>query len=219
MNARPAVDLRRLIGDDLHPVRPLATPWVRTARLLPLALLLLVGAPAVLGLRTDLPQVGVMAGLGLSAAESVAGLLLVAAALREAVPGRALSARTLLGLVCAVAAGVLAITFTIFALSPTRVIHAEAVFHVWRICFLDSLASAVPAIVICGLLARRAFPLRPAVTGALYGLGSGLLADAGWRLYCHVSDPAHVLSAHAAALATAGLLGTGLAILLGRRRR
>ena len=42
----------------------------------------------------------------------------------------------------------------------------------------------------------RAFPLRPRIAGALYGLGAGLMADAGWRLFCHFSNPAHVFGAH-----------------------
>ena len=35
-------------------------------------------------------------------------------------------------------------------------------------------------------LARRSrFPLRPRLAGALYGVGAGLMSDAGWRLFCH----------------------------------
>ena len=42
----------------------------------------------------------------------------------------------------------------------------------------------MPALIVAALLAARAFPLRPGVAGALYGLGCGLIADAGLRLYC-----------------------------------
>ena len=31
---------------------------------------------------------------------------------------------------------------------------------------------------------------------ALLGMGAGLMADAGWRMFCHFSGPPHVLSAH-----------------------
>ena len=58
-------------------------------------------------------------------------------------------------------------------------------------------------------LAARALPTRPALAGALYGLGAGLMADAGVRLFCWVSAPAHVLVAHGGAilcLAAAGAL-------------
>jgi len=46
------------------------------------------------------------------------------------------------------------------------------------------------------VLAARAYPTRPVVAGALLGVGAGLMANAGWRLFRHFSEPAHVLSAH-----------------------
>ena len=47
-----------------------------------------------------------------------------------------------------------------------------------------SIGQAIAGIVIVAFLAARAFWLRPSVAGALYGLGGGLIADAGMRLYC-----------------------------------
>ena len=38
------------------------------------------------------------------------------------------------------------------------------------------------------------------LAGALCGLAAGLMADAGWRLFCHYSDPAHVFGAHTLAI-------------------
>ena len=63
------------------------------------------------------------------------------------------------------------------------------------ICFRTSALAALPAVIASGVLAARAFPLRPAIAGALYGLGSGLIADAGLRLFCEYSVPTHVLLA------------------------
>ncbi|HUQ88064.1 MAG TPA: NrsF family protein, partial [Vicinamibacterales bacterium] len=57
-------------------------------------------------------------------------------------------------------------------------------------------------------LAARAYPTRPAIAGALLGLGAGLMADAGWRIFCHFSEPAHVLSAHLAAVLMSTLIGS-----------
>ena len=82
---------------------------------------------------------------------------------------------------------------------------------IWRICFAGTLAGALPPLLVSAWLVARAFPLRPAVAGALYGLGSGLMADAGWRLFCHFSDPAHVFGAHIAAVAVSAALGAQLA--------
>ena len=51
-------------------------------------------------------------------------------------------------------------------------------------CFRVSAVSAIPALIAAAFLAARALPTRPAVAGALYGLGCGLVADAGLRLFC-----------------------------------
>jgi hypothetical protein len=77
---------------DLRPVRPLAAPLRRALALLPIGLALLVGVPAVWGWRANLSALGPAAACGLSGLQTLAGLLIVGAALREAVPGDELSA-------------------------------------------------------------------------------------------------------------------------------
>ena len=71
--------------------------------------------------------------------------------------------------------------------------------------------SALPAVVLANILAARAYPTRPRFAGALLGLGAGLMADAGWRLFCHYSEPAHVLSAHLGGVVVSMLIGVALA--------
>jgi hypothetical protein len=77
--------------------------------------------------------------------------------------------------------------------------------------------SALLPLGVSAVLVARAFPLRPALAGALYGLGSGLLADAGWRLFCHFANPAHVFGAHALAIGVVTAIGAGTAAALARR--
>ena len=81
----------------------------------------------------------------------------------------------------------------------------------WRIvagaCVAGLLTSALPAIAGAAVLATRAFPTRPTVVGALAGLGAGLMADAGWRLFCHYSEPTHVLGTHLTAVMLASIAG------------
>jgi hypothetical protein len=60
--------------------------------------------------------------------------------------------------------------------------------------------------------------LSPQIAGALYGAGAGLLSDAGWRLFCHYSDPLHVLPTHLGAVVAATLLGALAGRLLRPRR-
>ena len=81
----------------------------------------------------------------------------------------------------------------------------------WGVCLTGTIVSALPALAVAGWLAARAFPLRPRLAGALYGVGAGLMADAGWRLFCHFSHPAHVFGAHTLGIVVTGMLGVLLA--------
>jgi hypothetical protein len=80
------------------------------------------------------------------------------------------------------------------------------------------LVSALPALALAAWLVGRAYPLRPLVAGALYGAGAGLLADAGWRLFCHFSDPAHVFAAHTLAVCVTSAAGALLSRQLATSR-
>ena len=55
------------------------------------------------------------------------------------------------------------------------------------------------------------------LTGALAGLGAGLLSDGSWRTYCEVSDPVHVLTSHSASVVLLTLGGILLAWAAARR--
>ena len=213
------VALREAIARDLRPVSPLPRPLVRSLWLVPLAAVLLVASAAAFGLRRDAGALGPMLTWGASIVEMAIGLALIAAALRESVPGTTLT-RMAAGLAIAVAAAAVAIiTWTTWKVSPIRAAPPFGGF-VWRVCFGGTLSSALPAVALAGWLVARAFPLRPAVAGALYGLGAGLLADAGWRLFCHFPGPAHVFGAHALAVGASCGLGVLLAVTLaGRARR
>ena len=80
----------------------------------------------------------------------------------------------------------------------------------WRIglvCIAATAVSALPIVALTSVMAVRAFPTRPGVTGALAGLSGGLIADAGWRLFCHFSEPAHVMATHLGGIAVAVVAG------------
>ena len=82
------------------------------------------------------------------------------------------------------------------------------------VCVSGSAATALPIVALANVLAARAYPTRPAIVGLLLGVGAGLMADAGWRLFCHFSEPAHVLSAHLGGVVIAALAGLALALTL-----
>jgi hypothetical protein len=207
---------RGAILADLTPVRPLPAPLRRAMVLVPAGVLLLAAQPLVYGLRDDAVVLGLFRLWGLSAAQSLLGLLLIAAALREAVPGRMLPRGRMLIAIGALVS--VAVTFVTWQGSATVVPPGHAAFF-WTICFTRPVAIGFPVMAIALALAWRAYPLRAALVGALAGLGAGLMTDAGWRTFCHVSDPVHVLSAHLAAVLALSGAGAAIAALLDRWRR
>jgi Negative regulator of sigma F len=213
MPAPPAA-LRAVIAADLSRVQPLRLPLVRALALLPLALLLLVAAPAVFDLR-DIGALGWLWSWGASAVQIAVGLGLAAAALHEAVPGRAWSQRALAALVVAPLGLFVAITLGTWQVSPVPV--AGGRWTIGLVCLVASAVTALPAVALTSVLVVRAFALRPGLAGLLAGLGGGLLADAGWRLFCHFSEPAHVIGAHLGGVLLAAAAGAGLTRWLARR--
>jgi hypothetical protein len=207
---------RGAILADLSPVRPLPAPLRRALVLLPAGILLLAAQPLIYGLRGDAPTVGLLRLWGLSAAQSLLGLLFIAAALREAVPGRTLPRARLLFLFGALVS--VAVTLLTWQGSAT-VVPPGRVGLYWTVCFTRPVLIGFPVMAIALALAWRAYPLRAALVGAFAGLGAGLMTDAGWRTFCHVSDPVHVLSAHLAAVLALSATGAAVAALLDRFRR
>jgi hypothetical protein len=202
--------LRAAVERDLQPVTALPVPGRRALALVPFALILLVASVLAFGLRIDAPRLGPALTWGASILQMLLALALIRAALQEAVPGTTLSRRAI-GIALGTALiAVLTITWTTWNASPTW-IPRQAVAFVWRVCLGATILSALPALAVSGWLVARAFPLRPRIAGALYGLGAGLMADAGWRLFCHYSDPTHVLGAHTLAVVITTILGVLLA--------
>jgi hypothetical protein len=204
--------LRRAVEADHRPVRPLPPPWRRALALLPLGGLAVMTAPLYWGWRSNLLELGPGLAWGLSAVQVLLGMIVIGAALREAVPGRCLS-RAALGLTAAAAVAMeVGVTLATARGAPMRVPPGVWVRFAYE-CFGMAAVAGIPLVAVVGWLAARALPTRPAVAGALYGLGAGLVTDAGMRLFCWVSEPAHVLVSHGGAilaLSAAGALATAL---------
>jgi hypothetical protein len=200
---------------DLRPVRPLAPPWRRALLMAPLGVLLVVGQPLFWQWRSNLAELGWPLTWGVSALQAVVGLVLVGAALREAVPGRHLSGGALLLAMGGTAALVLGVTLFTAHTLPTRM-PAGVAFRYWWECYGMAVLAGLPAIGAAAALSVRLLAGRPAVAGALYGLGAGLMSDAGVRLFCWVTEPSHVILAHGLAVLTFAALGAGVSAILER---
>jgi hypothetical protein len=210
-------ETRSRIACDLRAVRPLWPPARRVLVIVPIAVATLVLVPVLHFFRSDLAELGFFRAWGLSLVESLAGVAVVLLALMESIPGRTLSSRVLTAAFVAglatpfVILGMTARTFSIGA--PPGAEWSDAVY-----CFRTSALSAVPALLAAAILVARAFPLRPGIAGALYGLGCGVIADAGLRLFCEFTVPSHVVAAHGGAIVAAVAGGCVLAQVVGRSR-
>jgi Negative regulator of sigma F len=211
-------ELLQAIARDLRPVRPLPSPVRRALAFVPVGLVLLLGMPLLWGFRANLDAVGTPLAWGPSLALLLAGLAVLALALREAVPGRALPRGVLAATVGGAAALVLAVAALTNALVPTAVPPGADWQYAWE-CLAMAGGPGLLGVAAAAWLASRALPTRPAVAGALYGLGVGLMADAGARLFCWVSAPAHVLLAHGGAAVMLAAAGAAVATVIDRTRR
>lgn len=210
-------ELRARLAADYGPVRILPSPWVRALWLLPFAVIAVAAAPVVFDIRPDASRLGWLALWGASSVQVLFGLALLVAALREAVPGRGWHHAAIALWVALPLLIVTAVTLNSWMVSPA--ILRSNWWVIGLACFASSAASGLPIVALASVLAARAYPTRPALTGALLGLGSGLMADAGWRLFCHFSEPAHVLSAHVGAVLMSMLVGASLATVICRAQR
>jgi len=209
--------VREIVARDLRPVRPLLAPGRRLLLLIPIAIAAGVFAPIVYGHR-DFEHLGPFATWGLSAFEWIAGLLILAVALRHAVPGRGVSRRFVIATLVGAPAIILLVTIVTFFIEPTRVPPGVA-FQYWFECVKWPMAIAAPVLLVASLLAMRAFPTRPGLVGALCGLSAGVLADSGWRLACEVSAPSHVLGSHGIAVLLMAIVGCAAALAIDVVRR
>lgn len=218
MTAVPA-ELRARLAEEFHPVRTLRSPAVRTLAVIPLAIITLVAASLAFNVRSDARALGLIGVWGLSILQFAIGLAVVGAALRESVPGRAWSGAAIAVWLAIPIAVMIGVTF--ISWETSQVLLRRQWWLVAGLCFSGSAATALPVVALSAILASRAYPTRPAIAGALLGAGAGLIADAGWRVFCHFTEPGHVLSAHLAAVVMSAAIGTlvSCALTSGTRAR
>lgn len=212
----PAV-LLRAVEADHRPVHPLPPPWRRALALAPACVLAAIAAPLYWGWRSNFAELGPGLAWGFSGTQVVVGVLVIGAGLREAVPGRTLSGRALLSMAMLAAAVMGIVTLVSAANVPVTVPPGAWVRLAWE-CLGMSLVCGVPLLAAAAWLALGALPIRPALAGGVCGLGVGIVADSGVRLFCWISDPIHVLVSHGGAILALVLCGAVSAILVDRVR-
>ena len=205
-------ELRSRIYADYIAVRALPSPWLRALWCAPFAVLAFLAAPVFFNVRSDAPELGWLRSWGASLIQLSAGFALLVAALRESIPGRSWNATALATWIVTPMAFAIALSLIGSEASPAMV--QRQWWAVWAMCLSGSAATALPVVALASVLVARAYPTRPAVAGLLLGIGAGVIADAGWRMFCHFSEPAHVLSAHLGGVALSAIVGALLSMRL-----
>ena len=142
MTMMPA-DLRARLEAGYQPVRVLRSPLSRGIWVMPIALVALFAAPIAFNVRPDASHLGWSGVWGLSLIQSVLGLAVVVAALRESVPGRGWSPSAI-GLWLAIPiAMVIAITLVSWNASP--VLLRSEWWLIGGMCFAASSSRASSA--------------------------------------------------------------------------
>lgn len=206
--------LLSVVRRDLVPVRPLASPARRALALLPIGVLLLAGMPAFWHWQAHV-KLAPWTSWSLSALETGLSLVILAAGLREAVPGRELSAQKLWTIVISACAGF--VLFNLGAQPPAPMPNHSWMHWVWE-CLYMTITFSIPALAAPAWLVARALPNRPALAGALCGLGVGIMADAGLRLFCR-DGGTHLIVAHGGAIVLLVVLGAMCATIVERVKR
>lgn len=196
--------LREAIRRDLQPVRPLLPPRSRVAAVV------FAGAVAALfllmtfGVRHDMPEIPPLAFWIPLLLRLAIGIILVAFALREAVPGEGASRPVRLT----------ALAIALILLFAMPLVFAEVVGSGGvsppgedLFCYQLQMTIGGPAFLLAWFLVARGFPLRPLFAMLAAGFGAGLLADGAMFAVCNLHGERHWLIAHSGAVLTFAMLG------------
>lgn len=207
MNQSNFDEIKRLVEEDIKPVRPIIEPWKAALSVVALWCPVVALVLAFLGLRSDHTQLGTVGTWGFAFIQLLVAYLIATVGIRLTIPASNLPMIVLSLAVFSGAVTHLAISGITFHLSP-RGLEPAQFGKVSLVCFLVTfLLGLLPSILLL-IFASRGLPIRPLVTGLLCGLGSGLSAEAAWRLHCPYSSPDHVLLAHTGAVISVMLLGS-----------
>ncbi len=218
---QPPEDLLLKISQDLKPVAPSPLPSGLALRLAPIAVAVSSLVLIIIGIRGDALTLGPVVTWGGSIVQFSLALVLVWIAAREGTPARRLPGNRVGLVVVATALAVAVVATWTFVAAPAA---AVSVMSSRRSVWLPVLGCGIGGTVAGTLLVlvfawcfRHSFAARPAVAGALYGLGAGVAVNSGWRLACPISTLGHSLGVHGIAIVSTTLLGAAAAQLIAKR--
>jgi hypothetical protein len=215
---KPPEALMRAVGEDLKPVRPSPLPLHLTLRTVPVALLAGLLILLAIGVRPDSGVLGPLLTWGASAAQFVLAVALVWIAAHESVPAGRLPRLIVYSAMIAAFFVVVNLALRTFSRSPAVGPPGVPGWIANLACGLGSTIAGGILVLLFGWIFRKSIATRPAVVGALYGAGAGLMINADWRIACPVSNLGHTLGAHGAAIIATVFLGALIGRAMAARR-
>ena len=149
--------------------------------------------------------------------QTATAVIVLAAAIRESIPGRLLSPLRLAAVlltVIVVQALWTAGWFSVAPWSPPARLQPRAL----GICLSREYLLGLVPLGIAGAVLRNGLISRPAIAGGLAGLAAGLAVESSWRLYCAITAPSHTLAGHMGAISLLAATGALAGAMFGRRR-
>lgn len=187
--------LREKLSNDFTPVKPLEKAWKRALWIFPISLLFMVLTLAVFHLRSDYMNFHPLMLFGFIFLQIMACYLAITVSLETCIPGSVKSPLVLAaaGLMCP--AVFLIASWIAFHASPNRPLPDQG-WTVGTACLSVIGLFGLLAMLFGFFLVRAGLPFRAKAIGLLIGLGSGLIAEAAWRLHCPFTSWDHVLIFH-----------------------
>lgn len=203
-------DIRDRLRADLKPVRPLQSERLCLGAMSVFILVAFALLLALFGLRPDRDELGTFLLWGPSVLQVMLAMIALGLAMRESFPGRSSSSSVLWAAAGAGLACHIATTFGVSKQIVANVPEATRLAVDLRGFGLE-LCLGVPMVLIAFWIAQRGFTARTSRLGLMIGLGAAFAADALWRMFCSITDPAHVFVSHTLAIAVIAIVGWCLA--------
>ncbi len=209
-------DVRIQLRAELTPVRPLQSERLCLDVTTAFVLVTFAVLVTLFGLRMDREVLGAFWLWGPSVLQILAAMVALVLAMKESLPGRSPSYGALWW---AAGAGLLCHVGTTFGVAEQVAVASEGSWSVDLSGFGLELCLGISMLLIAFWIAQRGFTARTGRLGLMLGLGAAFVADAIWRLFCSLTDPAHVFVSHTLAIAVTVAAGWCLTTWWGRRKR
>jgi len=202
-------NLKQSLAGDFVPLKPLRESWKRALWIFPIALLLTGVTWTVFHLRPDYANFGAIEFWPFYVLQVLAGYWTLFVSLEMGIPGCLKPPVVLAGIGLTGPVIHLIASWSAFRISPSWAAPGRE--WVTGAACISAIGIFGGLVLLFGFfLARAGLPIHAGTAGLLLGLGSGLAAEAAWRVHCPITSLNHVLPFHTGAILA--LIAAGLII-------